>query len=52
MLTAQLPPPARLVPQVFVCEKSPVVWTLVIPSGPLPTLCTMTTCDGLAIPNA
>src|SRR2546430_12517590 len=44
MLTAQLPPPATLLAQLFVWENSLVELTLEIKSAALPTSCTTTVC--------
>jgi hypothetical protein len=52
MLTAQLPPPATLLVQLFVWENSLVELTLEIKSAALPTSCTTTVCGGLVVPTA
>jgi hypothetical protein len=51
-LIAQVAPAATELPQVLVCEKSPVVETLVMASGPAPVLVSVTVCAGLAVSRA
>ena len=47
-LTVQFAPAAKLVPQLFVCEKSPVVETEVMLRLPEPLFVTVTVCAALA----
>lgn len=49
-LTVQFAPAATLVPQLFVCVKSPLAVILEIVSAPLPLLVKVTVCAALVVP--
>src|SRR5229473_7342641 len=50
-LKVQLAPAARLVPQLFVCAKSPLTAIELIDAGAFPVLCTVTACAALVVPT-
>ena len=49
--TAQVAPAARLVPQLFVCAKSPLVAIEVIDADAVPVFFTVTACGALVVPT-
>jgi hypothetical protein len=50
-LIVQLAPAARLVPQLFVCAKSPLTAIELIDADAFPVLCTVTVCAALVVPT-
>src|ERR1700730_772563 len=50
-LKVQLAPAARLVPQLFVCAKSPLTAIELIDADAFPVLCTVTVCAALVVPT-